>query len=95
MALPSGTRLGSYEIQSALGAGIISADGRTVFTADVTTTPDFHAAAPRQLFTLPKETLFSSPAPDFQRFLAAVPIAENTTSSITIVFDWVGALKSR
>jgi hypothetical protein len=35
------------------------------------------------------------PTPDFERVLAAVPVTENSTSTLTVVFDWLGALQKK
>ena len=35
------------------------------------------------------------PTPDFQRFLAPLPLAEGRSSSITVVFDWLAALEKK
>ena len=74
---------------------IASFDGRALLVADVVAGTEFRAGTPRQLLTLPKGTVYMAPMPDFQRFLVATPVAENTTSSITVVFDWMGAVKRR
>lgn len=73
----------------------MSADLRSVLVAEVTAGQDVHVGAPRQLLTLPRGTVWVQPTPDLQRFLAAVPIIENTTSTLTVVFDWVGALQKK
>jgi len=56
--------------------GIVSFDGRSVLVADVVAGAEFRAGTPRPLLNLPKGTLTVAPAPDFQRFLVAMPIAE-------------------
>jgi Tol biopolymer transport system component len=74
---------------------IVSPDVRSVLLADVPAGAEFHASAPRQALALPKDTVWVQPAPDFQRFLVSVPVAESATSTLTVVFDWLGALKKR
>jgi len=74
---------------------IASGDGRSVLVADVMAGAEFRAGTPRQLFTLPKGSVGLAPTPDCQRLLVAVPVAESTTSSLTVVLDWMGALKKR
>jgi hypothetical protein len=50
---------------------------------------------PRKLFDVPKTLVTLAPTPDFQRFLAALATKENAVSSLTIIFDWTGALKKK
>ena len=74
---------------------IASLDGRSVLVADVIAGADFHAGTPRQALTLPKGTVWAQPTPDFHKFLVATPVGENTTSSLTVVFDWLAALRKK
>jgi serine/threonine protein kinase/Tol biopolymer transport system component len=71
---------------------MLGTDARTVLVSDVSLGSEFHAGAPHALMTLPKETVAVQPTPDFQRFLAAVPVTDNNTSTLTVVFNWLGAL---
>jgi Tol biopolymer transport system component len=73
---------------------IVSADVRSLFMADVLPGEEFRATSPRQI-ALPKDTVWVQPTPDFQRFLASVPIVESRTSSLTVIFDWPGALRKK
>jgi hypothetical protein len=41
---------------------------------------------------VPRDVAFVQPAADFQRVLASVPVRENASSALTLIFDWVGAL---
>jgi Tol biopolymer transport system component len=72
-----------------------SLDGRSVLLADVLPGPEFKAATPRPALTLPRGTVWAQPTLDFQKFLVAMPVGENTTSSLTVVFDWAGALRKK
>jgi Tol biopolymer transport system component len=72
---------------------IISADGRSIFVSDIRPGAEFHATPPRQLIALPSGTVYAQPTPDFQRVLASVAESGNATSTLTLVFDWLGALK--
>ena len=74
---------------------VVSADFRSVQVSDVSTGAEFHASAPRQLLALPKGTVTARPTPDLQRVLVAKPVDENTTSTLTLVFDWLGALRKQ
>jgi len=42
--------------------------------------------------SLPRDVPYVQPAADFQRVLASVPVRENASSTLTVIFDWVGAL---
>jgi Tol biopolymer transport system component len=72
---------------------ILSPDGRSIWVADVEPGAEFRAGTPRQLLTLPKRAVYAMPTPDFRRVLVATPVADNTTSSLTLIFDWPGTLK--
>ena len=74
---------------------IVSADVRSILVSEVTTGADFRASPPRQLLALPKGTVIARPTPDFQRVLVATPVNESTTSTLTLVFDWIGALNRK
>jgi Tol biopolymer transport system component len=70
-----------------------SGDSRRLLEWDVTPGPEFHAAAtPRELVALPRGTAAAAPTPDFQRTLAAVPASGNSLSTLTVVFNWRGAI---
>jgi serine/threonine protein kinase len=70
-----------------------SADGRSILVSEVGAGPEFHAGTQRQLIGLPKGAVFASPTPDMQRVLVSVAVSDNATSTLTVVFDWLGALK--
>jgi serine/threonine protein kinase len=72
---------------------IMSADERTVLVSEIGTGAEFHASVPHTLFSLPKGAVFATPTPDMQRVLVSVAVNENVTSTLTVVFDWLGALK--
>ncbi len=74
---------------------IVSADFRSVLVSAVSTGAEFHAGAPRQLLALPKGTVTVRPTRDLQRVLVSRPVNETTTSTLTLVFDWLGALKKK
>jgi Tol biopolymer transport system component len=74
---------------------IASADIRSILVSETTLGTDFHFSPPHQLMALPKGTIAAAPTPDFQRVLVATPVNENTTSTLTIVFDWLGALSKK
>jgi Tol biopolymer transport system component len=74
---------------------VFSADGRSILTADVTATGDFHASPLRPMVTLPKGTVAKMPTPDFQRVLVATPVNESTQSTLTLVFDWWSTLAKK
>jgi hypothetical protein len=59
----------------------------------VTPGPEVRATStPRELVSLPRGTAAAAPTPDFQRTLAAVPAAGNSLSTVTVVFNWRGAI---
>jgi len=74
---------------------IVSADFRSILVSDISGGAEFHASAPRQLMTLPKGTVTAQPTPDVQRVLVAKPVNESTVSTLTLVFDWIGALAKK
>ena len=67
---------------------------RGVSLADVLPGPEFRTSAPRPILTLPTGTSAVQPTPDFQRFLAPLPLA-GRSSSVTVVFDWFAALEKK
>jgi Tol biopolymer transport system component len=73
----------------------VSLDGRAVLLADVLPGPEFKTGTPHQALTLPRGTVWAQPTFDFQKFLVATPVGENTTSSLTVILDWVSALKKK
>ncbi|TAK10845.1 MAG: serine/threonine-protein kinase [Acidobacteria bacterium] len=76
--------------------GIVSADARSFLVSDVAVSgTDIKASTPRAAIPLPKGAVWAAPTPDLQRVLVSVPVAENALSSVTVVFDWVGALKKK
>jgi hypothetical protein len=70
------------------GKELIYAAGRRVWSVDVSTTPDFHAGAPKLLFEGPPG--FRTNAPDAQRFLFDVPVGKTAAK---VVLNWQAALK--
>ena len=74
---------------------IVTADSRSLLVSETTLGADFHFSAPHQWMALPKGTVAVAPAPDFQRVLLTLPVNESTTSTLTIVFDWLGALNKK
>lgn len=62
--------------------------GRKVWSVDVTTTPGFHAGAPKLLFEGPLGV--KATAPDAQRFLFDVPVGKTAAK---LVLNWQTALK--
>ena len=74
---------------------ILSADLRSILVSDVPGGADFHAGTPRQLMALPKGSVSAGLTPDFQRVLVAKPVNESTISTLTLVFDWLGALAKK
>ena len=74
---------------------IVNLEGHTVVGADVLAGTAFHAGPPHQILALPKGTVAATPTADFSRFLVALPVNESTTSSLTLVLNWQGALKGR
>ncbi|MSO49782.1 MAG: serine/threonine-protein kinase [Acidobacteria bacterium] len=74
---------------------VLSADLRSVQVVDIAAGADFTVGAPRPLMALPRGAVWVEPTRDLQRFLVAVPVAENSTSTLTVVFDWIGALQKK
>jgi len=71
---------------------VLSANSRELFLSDVRTEGEFQSAPLRPWMSLPRDVPFVQPAADFQRVLVSVPVRENATSTLTLIFDWVGAL---
>ncbi len=74
---------------------VLSADLRSVQVVDIAAGADLKVGAPRPLMALPRGAVWVEPTRDLQRFLGAVPVAENSTSTLTVVFDWIGALQKK
>jgi hypothetical protein len=74
---------------------IVAADARSLLVSETTLGTDFHFSPPHQWMALPKGMVAVAPAPDFQRVLLTMPVNESTTSTLTIVFDWLGALNKK
>ncbi len=72
---------------------IISADGRSILVSEIRLGEEFHATPPRLLIALPSGTVYAQPTPDLQRVLVSVAVSSTATSTLTLVFDWLGALK--
>ena len=70
-----------------------SAGFRSVYVADVTTGAGVTAGAPRKLFDLPRSLVFGTPTRDHQRLLVSLAATESNTSRLTLIIDWIGALK--
>jgi Tol biopolymer transport system component len=71
---------------------VLSANSRELFLSEVRTEGEFQAAPLRPWISLPRDVPFVQPAADFQRVLVSVPVRENASSTLTLIFDWVGAL---
>jgi len=71
---------------------VLSANSRELFLSDVLTEGEFQSSPLRPWMSLSRDVPFVQPAADFQRVLASVPVRENATSTLTLIFDWVGAL---
>jgi hypothetical protein len=71
---------------------VLSANSRDLFLSDVRTEGEFQHTPLRPWMSLPRDVPFVQPAADFQRVLASVPVRENATSTLTLIFDWVAAL---
>ena len=69
----------------------ISNDRRTVMSAEVATTPVFHAGLPRPLFQLPQGALTPAVTVDGQRFLAPVPVQSAVPEPFTVLVNWSAA----
>jgi hypothetical protein len=54
----------------------------------------FQAGATRELFQAPMIAYIAA-APDFQRFLARVPVEDKTSQAFTVVLNWTSLLKAR
>jgi Tol biopolymer transport system component len=75
---------------------IVSADLKSVLVSEITIAGGtLNAGPPRKLFELPKPAVTLVGMRDHQRFLASMDVTDNTTSSLTLIFDWVGALKKK
>jgi serine/threonine protein kinase/Tol biopolymer transport system component len=70
------------------GKELMYTTGRKVWSMDVTTTPAFHAGAPKLLFEGPPGVKAADP--DAQRFLFDVPVGQ---TSAKVVLNWRAALK--
>jgi hypothetical protein len=77
------------------------ADGKEIFytvpggdlmSVDVSTTPVFQAGVPKLLFKAPAATNWDVTA-DGQKFLFAVPGAQNSTPPYTVVLNWQAGLR--
>ena len=75
---------------------VFSADFKSMLVSDITITGGaINAGPPRKLFDFPKAASAVGPMPDHQRILASLDTTENTTSTLTLVFDWMGILKKK
>jgi Tol biopolymer transport system component len=72
---------------------MMDGEDRGLLVADVRAAGEFDAGPPRLVLTLPKNRLGMDLTSDFQRVLATVPVDETATSSITVVTNWLAALK--
>ena len=78
-----------------------SADNRSIFAVAIQTTPTFQAATPTRLFSVGAVPAARDRArnvaydvtPDGQRFLVSVPAGEPASSRVTIVLNWMAALR--
>jgi hypothetical protein len=74
----------------------VSPDFKSISVSDVTTTAGtVSASAPRRLFELPKPAVTLVPMHDHQRILTSMNAGDNSTSSLTLILDWTGALKRK
>lgn len=87
MTLVSGTRLGPYEILSALD---YVAPGWRLMAAPVHAAPGFEGGPPRELFRAQAGDY--DVAADGQRFLVAVETEDLAASPITVVLKWTAGL---
>jgi Tol biopolymer transport system component/predicted Ser/Thr protein kinase len=53
----------------------------------------FHTGTPQPLFRLPTGVDAYSPAPDFSRFLASVPVEPKGPQAFNVMLNWTGLLK--
>ncbi len=74
------------------GKEFIFANLQSVRSAEVSTSPSFHASAPRELFQLPPNAFIEAGTPDLKKFLVAVQQAPPRTP-ITVVLNWPSAIK--
>lgn len=78
----------------------LAGDGR-VMTVDISTAGGFHAGAPQPLFQAPASFtrlsntpgILANVAPDNDRFVFAVPVAQDTPQGFTAVLNWQAGLK--
>jgi hypothetical protein len=78
-----------------------SADNRTIMAVSIEPGADFIAGLPKRLFSIgaapaardrARNTVYDVAA-DGQRFLVSVAAGEPSSSRVTIVLNWTGALK--
>jgi Tol biopolymer transport system component len=74
---------------------VVGADGRSILICEVTPGGEFRATSPHPWISLPKGAVFGQPTPDFQQVLVSVPVNDNNMSTLSVVFDWVGAINKK
>jgi hypothetical protein len=72
-----------------------AADGTTVMSSEVTTTPDFHATPPRALLKFPTTLTGAAIMPDFSKALLMLPSGDAAPASATVVLDWAADAKKK
>jgi eukaryotic-like serine/threonine-protein kinase len=78
----------------------MSADGRTMMSASITTGAGFQASLPARLFSIGEVAAARNRArdavydvtPDGRRFLVSLPAGEPSSSRVTVVLNWTAAL---
>src|SRR5207245_1560984 len=73
----------------------LALDGQTIMSVDVPAGAEFHSGTPRPLMKPPKNLITLGVTGDFQRYLFALPVDENTANPIEVVIDWPAALARR
>jgi len=73
----------------------LTPDFQAFLSCDVTTSPTFHASAPKLLYRLPRGAQIGAFTPDFQRQLVPIPAGEGAPTTITVALNWVAELKKK
>jgi Tol biopolymer transport system component len=74
---------------------IVGADGRQLKTADVHAGADLSIGIPKVVGALPNEAVAWDASRDLQRLLVVVPASGSAGLSLTVVTDWLAAVKKR
>jgi Tol biopolymer transport system component len=72
-----------------------AADGVTVMSSEVTTSPDFHSGVPRALFKVPPTASGLALMPDMSRTIIMLPAGDAAPASATVVLDWAAEAKKK